>query len=173
MSVSDDSIALLRKLPQRIAQWSNEIAVAAEEHRVDPLLIAAVIERESEGGESKCLDHPGPSGTGDNGHGRGLMQIDDRANPAWIMGADWRNPAINIEHGTMILRQCMFALGGVVAAALAGYNAGPGKARRVVNAMAGLPADELISALDRITTRNYVSDTISIWMGFRKLAGLE
>jgi hypothetical protein len=168
---SDESIALLRMLPQRIAQWAPEIAVASEEHRVDPLLLAAIIERESAGGET--LSPPGPGGTGDSGHGRGLCQIDDRANCAWILSADWRNPAINIEHGAMMLRQNMLGLGGSVPAALAGYNAGPSRARHVLTAMVGAPADELVAELDRITTRNYVSGTLAIWTSFRHLAGLE
>lgn len=37
--------------------------------------------------------------TGDRGHGRGLMQIDDRSHAAWISKNDWKDPFTNIDYG--------------------------------------------------------------------------
>jgi hypothetical protein len=76
MEPTTQSVEQLQRLPLRLAQWAVEIHFAAALYRLDPLVLAAIVERESRGGEA--LSPPGPAGVGDGGHGRGLMQIDDR-----------------------------------------------------------------------------------------------
>lgn len=69
---------------------------------VDPLLLLAIMARESAYGEA--LKPVGPGGTGDAGHGRGLMQIDDRSWREWIDANPWWEPRTNIAKGAAILK---------------------------------------------------------------------
>jgi len=66
-------------------------------------VIAGIMCRETEGGLSKFLDIPGPEGRGDNGHGHGLMQIDDRWWPHFISTGKWADAEENIRFGTYVL----------------------------------------------------------------------
>lgn len=86
----------------RIQRWAPYIAAAASEHaaaaHMDPLelalLVAAVMDRESQGNNIK----------GDAGHGHGLMQIDDRSHGPWLAAnSDGMDPESNIMKGTEIL----------------------------------------------------------------------
>jgi hypothetical protein len=115
---------------------------------LNPAIVAAVISRESGGG--RLLRGPNGErmkpgqmffrGTGDRGHGRGLMQIDDRFwKGALDLGGDsteedaWAWAPFNIAMGCFVLRDAYdFAekkikeRGDLVErAALAMYNAGP------------------------------------------------
>ncbi len=64
---------------------------------LQPSVIAGIGSRESAWG--RILSPRGPSGTGDGGHGRGLMQIDDRFHQNFINSGLWRNPKSNIDYG--------------------------------------------------------------------------
>jgi soluble lytic murein transglycosylase-like protein len=79
-----------------INQVSNETGVPAS-------IIAAIMWRESMFG--LALTPPGPTGTGDGGHGRGLMQIDDRYWTNWLAQNDWTDPYTNIKQGALIWQQ--------------------------------------------------------------------
>jgi membrane-bound lytic murein transglycosylase MltF len=77
------------------------ISVAAQfSHR--PGVLAGIMMRESLGG--LALDPLGPAGTGDGGHGRGLMQIDDRSFRQFCSGDSWKDPDKNIAQGAAVLR---------------------------------------------------------------------
>lgn len=52
-------------LPARLAPYATLFACAGAHHGVEPLLIAAVMDRESEGGEAPGYHPKGPAGTGD------------------------------------------------------------------------------------------------------------
>jgi len=71
---------------------------------LDHTLVAAIISRESGGG--RLLGRWGsPPGTGDKGHGRGLMQIDDRWHTAFTgINGFWESAAGNISYGCYVLR---------------------------------------------------------------------
>ena len=105
---------------------------AAADFSLQPSLMAGIGSRESNWG--LILNPHGPTGTGDRGHGRGLMQIDDRTWGTWLNTHNWQDPETNIRKGCTILadnRQFFVArLGGaellILRTALAGYNAGPG-----------------------------------------------
>lgn len=142
--------------PHRLEVWRTFFESAAAATGLDPTLIAAVCDRESLGGVG--LKPPGPSGTGDNGHGRGLMQIDDRAFPSWCSDATrWQDPARNIMFGAQLLAQNLEDLDGNIPAALAAYNAGLGRVERLM----GTISNPTIKDFDSLTTgRNYCSDTL-------------
>jgi hypothetical protein len=123
-------------LPGRIGAWVKEIASAAMATApadIGPLLwalvLSAIMDRESGGG--RYLIPVGPAGVGDHGHGRGLMQIDDRDRPpfpgraAFVRGASWMDPAKNILFGARILAAYYDRASGHLGRAIAAYNAGP------------------------------------------------
>jgi len=97
----------------------------AQEKGVDAALIAAVIYS-----ESKFNDAESSAGA------RGLMQITPAAADTIerLSGAttfeldDLSDPEINIRYGTFLLKELLERYDGDEAAALAGYNAGPGNA---------------------------------------------
>lgn len=111
--------------------YADVIKQVASETWLDPLLITAIGQHES--GWGTLLVPRGPAGVADGGHGRGLMQIDDRTWTDWINANDWTDPLTNVRKGVDIFISNLnyFAAKGVegddrVSAALAAYNAGPG-----------------------------------------------
>lgn len=84
-------------LPGRAQPYADAILQVSEEEQVSPFLIFALGDRES--GWGRFLTPPDPSGTGDGGHGRGLLQIDDRSHAAWLDANDWTDPLTNISYG--------------------------------------------------------------------------
>lgn len=107
-----------------------------------PEVLAGIMMRESRGGEA--LDPPGPAGTGDGGHGRGVMQVDDRWHKEFCTGDDWRDPERNITKGAEILqgkRRYLAARVGPLGlkndldlerASIAAYNCGEGNVRKAL-----------------------------------------
>ncbi len=153
-------------VPPRIERWRSVVEPLALLYRLDPLLVLALLDRESLGGDA--LTPKGPAGTGDHGHGRGLMQIDDRAHKRFVGAVDdlgrplWQDPAFNVHYGCRLLRRNLDSLNGYVAGALASYNAGLGRVRSV---LARLPADatdaQRQAAVDSVTTgRDYATDVL-------------
>lgn len=157
-------------LPARLKQYEKYFITAGGLFEVDPALLAAIVDRESRGG--LALEPEGPAGTGDNGHGHGLMQIDDRSHAAWLAKVDetgtplWAKPANNIAQGASILADAIafFRKYRDTAAfaeplGVAAYNAGT---VRVLHAVRDLTtpwcAEAVIAAADSVTTsRNYSS----------------
>jgi LysM repeat protein/soluble lytic murein transglycosylase-like protein len=137
------------KLPSQFRQWGPDIEASAKKYHLDPAYVAAVMDRET-GGKNEV---------GDGGHGRGLMQIDDRSHGAWLathhQGMD---PKSNIDYGCSILRVGLDAatqhgLHGDAALkfAASAYNAGLGGAE------AGLRAGNSDA---RTTGHNYGADVL-------------
>lgn len=121
---------LRRILPKAGKRYADQIFASARRNGIPVLLLAGVPWYESSFGEQ--LTPKGPGGTGDNGHGHGLMQIDDRTWGAWLAANDWANPAVNIEKGAQILA-AELAHFGDARAALAAYNAGRTAVRRAIS----------------------------------------
>jgi soluble lytic murein transglycosylase-like protein len=156
-----------RCLPARLARWARELAAASLVTGVAPFLLAAVMDRESVGGE--MLRPRGPTGTGDGGHGRGLMQVDDRYHASFagaVFGRStrylWQDAAFACLYGARLLEENLRAFAGDELAAVASYNA---SASRVRAALAVLPQDATgdarLAAVDSVTTGgNYVSDVL-------------
>lgn len=88
------ALAALPTYWDALQQVANETGVPAE-------YLAGIMWRESAFG--LALSPPGPTGTGDNGHGRGLMQIDDRSFPDFTSSDDWMDPYQNIKQGAAVL----------------------------------------------------------------------
>ncbi|HEV2790515.1 MAG TPA: lytic transglycosylase domain-containing protein [Solirubrobacterales bacterium] len=123
----------------------------AEEKGVDAALIAAVIYS-----ESKFRDQTSSAGA------RGLMQITPEAADTIAKNSeattfelkDLGDPEINIRYGTFLLRELLERYDGDEAAALAGYNAGPG------NADEWGGADLTVEDIDFPETRAYVEEVL-------------
>lgn len=128
-------------------QYADLLVAAGERYKVPPTILAAILKRESNNG--LALSPPGPVGTGDGGHGRGLMQVDDRSQIQWLAAANWRDAATNINKGAEILRGKVryFQLASAGAgdprplkgdalwrAAVAAYNAGEGRVLKTLKA---------------------------------------
>lgn len=132
----------------------------AQEEGVSPFLIAAIIKRES--GFGAYLTPPTYAGTGDYGHGHGLMQIDDRSWGQWLAANDWGDPLTNIRKGTRILKEDIQTLrnnfpampeDSILRAAISAYNTGTGN---VLNSIrVGRDTDATT------TGKNYAADTLA------------
>ncbi len=99
--------------------FAPEIADAARRHEVDPELLAAVAAQETGGPGSNS----GANIVGDEGHGHGLFQIDDRwhgfaSTPAAM------DPEKNADYAAGMLSGLLTRYGGNVREALSAYNAG-------------------------------------------------
>lgn len=148
--------------PKRIKRWLKEIYAAHLCYDLDPVILAALMDRESLGGDA--LMPQGAGGTGDDGHGLGLMQIDRRYHETFVnaicAGSNellWRDPAFNVLYGGQLLRSNLSRSSENYHVAVAGYNAG---LSRILGAMANEPNIGLSAELlDQFTTgKNYVSD---------------
>jgi membrane-bound lytic murein transglycosylase MltF len=153
-------------LPARLAQWELHFRVAASEFEVDPLILAAICDRESLGGNA--LDPKGAAGVGDKGHGRGLMQIDDRAHHAWLKTNEWRDALTNIRKGAEIFAGDLQRFRQQQApeptrCALAAYNCGAATVRKALER--SLPVDHFT------TKQDYSADVTRRYLSFKDLIG--
>lgn len=164
------------RLPLRLARWAPQFAAAELCYGVDPLLLAAICDRESLGGEA--LSPKGPAGYGDQSHGRGLMQIDDRAHPNFTMSIFddgvtlWGDPAFNVLYAARLLSRNIQLLNGDVPAAVAAYNAGYIRVKRTLTALE--PDADVVAKLKAInaltTGGDYVDDVFRRRSGFLPIA---
>lgn len=83
-------------------KYADEMLIAGREWDVNPFLLAAIMDRESHFGATLSPAND-PAGTGDGGHGRGLMQIDDRSHKDFIASGKWKDPLENIRYGASVL----------------------------------------------------------------------
>lgn len=100
--------------------YADVILQVARETGVDPFLIYAIGKQESRWGDA--LSPRGPGGTGDSGHGHGIMQIDDRSWQNWLDENDWTDPYTNVSKGVSILQAAMSFFSGN--ASIKGYTDG-------------------------------------------------
>lgn len=125
------------------------VQTAAKERQLPATTLLAIMWRESLFG--LALTPSGPSGTGDAGHGHGLMQIDDRAHADWIASSAWKDPAANVRKAAEVLagaRDYFKArrYADPWPAAIAAYNAGCGRVHAAV--CAGHRPDEMTTGRD-------------------------
>ena len=135
------SLAVEMDLPW-LERHRELIQAIARSYGLEPAVVAGLMSRESGGG--RLLGKWGnPPETGDNGHARGLMQIDDRWHQAFIsIGDFWQYPAGNIAYGCYLIKQNLIALAKQfpslsdhdrLQAAIAAYNCGLSRAVRAIN----------------------------------------
>lgn len=128
----------LRSLP-----YGDEIGQTAARHRLDGLLLAALVEAES----SFLPDAISPVGA------VGLTQVMP-ATAAWLGGkGDLTDPDSNLELGALYLSRMIDRFDGDLELALAAYNAGPTNVLRY----GGVPPFR--------ETRSYVRKVLSIYAG--------
>ena len=148
--------------PARFHHFDNLIRTVAEEHQVDPMLVKAVVWRESR------FD---PRKVGNAGE-RGLMQVSERAAREWARQThvdnfqpdDLFDARTNLEAGVWYLRRALQHWehqNEPESFALAEYNAGASRAQRWANndSSATLPEETFRGNIDCPGTRNYV-DTV-------------
>ncbi|NET10990.1 MAG: SH3 domain-containing protein, partial [Symploca sp. SIO2B6] len=128
-------------------------SAAARYDWLAPSVIAGIGSRESAWGH--FLSPKGPTGTGDGGHGRGLMQIDDRFHQSFINSGLWTDAKSNINYGIdNVLSNYYDYLDRVTSlegkdllrGAIAAYNAGPQSVLNAVNQ--GLDIDHYTTGQD-------------------------
>lgn len=158
------------RLPAVMVQYVPALQAAANAYQLDPFLLAAIMWRETRAGQAPGLEPAGPAGLGDDGHGHGLMQIDDRSHAQFcgLLLSDgtyaWTHADLNIMEGARILRVEGFdVLEQDMPAAVCSYNAGAGAARRALSTLPpGASYAQRVAALDSVTTgHNYVSDVLA------------
>lgn len=117
-------------------EFRPHIMAAARAHDIQPAIIVAIGSRAS--GWGTLLTPKGPHGTGDHGHGRGLMQIDDRLHE-FARSGKWNLPGPNINYGAGILalyRRELLRMGlegdFLLRATLAAYNCGCANVRKAI-----------------------------------------
>jgi soluble lytic murein transglycosylase len=154
---------------QRLAYpipYESLIWEEAAHWRLDPRLMAALIRQESR-------FEPGATSSAS---AQGLMQIMP-ATAQWIAGrlpargyaasqAYW--PYVNVAFGAYYLRFCLDQLDASLAAALAGYNGGPGNAARW-RRLAPEDDDLMTALIDISETRNYVQLVLMQYAEYRRL----
>lgn len=152
-------VTLLKQL-EALKAFATTVTDVATKFGLPPSVICGIGSRESAWG--LALTPPGPGGTGDGGHGRGLLQVDDRWHPDFIASGKWADGRENLIYGGALLKSFMdyfVSKGGwkpgiqTLQAAVAAYNAGPRRVLEGVNA--GQDVDFFT------TGRNYSKDVLS------------
>jgi hypothetical protein len=123
---------LLRQL-EELKKYEVIVKKVAAQYAIPASVIAGIGSRESHWG--LALTPPNPGGTGDGGHGRGLMQIDDRWHIPFIQSGKWAIASENIIYGCAVLKSSinLFTKNGITGftalqGGIAGYNCGPSRA---------------------------------------------
>ncbi len=153
-------------LPMRAQRYWPLFYKSGTRHSIEPLLLAAICDAESECGESKRLDKKGPAGRADGGHGHGLMQIDDRSHKAFIQEVTpdgiplWALPEENIDYAAgKVLSPALGAFSNDWPAAIGAYNAGVWAVHKALLQIRGptFPTARLV-AINAVTANgNYVT----------------
>lgn len=159
--------------PARFQQYNRLIRAVAVEHQLDPMLVKAVVWRESRFDPKKV----GTAGE------RGLMQVSEKAAEEWahenkidnFRVEDLFDAKTNLEAGTWYLHRATErwkAQSDPIPFALAEYNAGASRAQRWAGAdeSAPIPTKDFLQNIDFPATRKYVESIIDRH-GFYKRRG--
>ena len=157
--------------PARFHQYDRLIRSVALEHHLDPMLVKAVVWRESR------FD---PKKRGTHGE-RGLMQVTEVAANEWAREnkiADFKpdqlfDPKTNLEAGSWYLRRAMqhwTHQSDSIPFALAEYNAGASRAHRWSggNSVSEIPEREFLQKIDFPATRRYVESIIDRYKFYQR-----
>ena len=156
--------------PARFQRYDRLIQTVALEHQVDPMLVKAVVWRESR------FD---PRKYGSHGE-RGLMQITDKAANEWVRENKVAGfyvdqlfePKTNLEAGTWYLHRAMQHWKhepDPLPFALAEYNAGASRAQRwSANDAADASVHSFLKNIDFSGTRKYVESIIDRYKFYQR-----
>jgi soluble lytic murein transglycosylase len=157
--------------PARFHQYDRLIRSVALAHRLDPMLVKAVVWRESR------FD---PKKHGSHGE-RGLMQVSERAANEWarenkIAGFNLDQlfePKTNLEAGTWYLQRAIEHWNhqsDPIPFALAEYNAGASRAQRWSggNELADISERQFLQNIDFPATRSYVESIIDRYRFYQR-----
>lgn len=154
--------------PARFQQYDPLISSVAAEHQLDPMLVKAVVWRESRFDRQKV----GSAGE------RGLMQVAPKAATEWAHEhkvADFKpdqllDPQTNLEAGSWYLKRAIDHWqneSDPLPFALAEYNAGASRAQRWVGAD-GANANDFLGHIDFPATRNYVRSILDRYAFYKR-----
>lgn len=154
--------------PARFQQYDSLISSVAAEHQLDPMLVKAVVWRESR------FDRQKVGGAGE----RGLMQVAPKAATEWAHEhkvADFKpdqllDPQTNLEAGSWYLKRAIDHWqneSDPLPFALAEYNAGASRAQRWVGAD-GANANDFLGHIDFPATRNYVRSILDRYAFYKR-----
>jgi soluble lytic murein transglycosylase len=154
--------------PARFQRYDRLIETVAAEHQLDPMLVKAVVWRESRFDRSKV-------GTADE---RGLMQVAPKAATEWAREhkvADFNleqlfDPKTNLEAGSWYLRRAIEhwqTQSDPLPLALAEYNAGASRAQRWAGA-GGTTTEQLLSQIDFPATRQYAKSILDRYAFYKR-----
>ena len=156
--------------PARFQQYNKLITSVANEYRLDPMLLKAVVWQESHFEANKY----GTAGE------RGLMQVRDKAAEEWARERKVENfqpdqlfdPQTNLQAGAWYLRRALDHWenqSDPVPFALAEYNAGPSRAQRWAGGETNvISKTEFLGRIDFPATRKYVESIIERYRFFKR-----
>jgi soluble lytic murein transglycosylase len=157
--------------PARFQQYDRLIRTVAAQQRLDPMLVKALIWRESRFETQKHGNH------GE----RGLMQVSERAANEWARenkidnfhAEELFDPQINLRAGTWYLRRAFDhwqAQPDPLPFALAEYNAGASRVQRWVGGNEAVPLvrKEFVRRIDFPATRKYVEQIIARYNFYKR-----
>ena len=157
--------------PARFKQYDDLIRSVAMEHHRDPMLVKAVVWRESR------FDPKKYGGAGE----RGLMQVSEKAANEWARENKIDNfrveklfdPKTNLEAGTWYLRRAFEhweTQSDPMPFALAEYNAGASRAQRWSggNGADAMSAQTFLKKIDFPGTRKYVDSIIARYEFYKR-----
>jgi soluble lytic murein transglycosylase len=157
--------------PARFRQYDRLIRSVAMEHHLDPMLVKAVVWRESR------FDPKKYGGAGE----RGLMQVSEKAAKEWARENKIDNfrveelfdPKTNLEAGAWYLRRAFEhweTQSDPMPFALAEYNAGASRAQRWSggNSVDAVPAQTFLKKIDFPGTRKYVDSILARYEFYKR-----
>jgi peptidoglycan lytic transglycosylase len=157
--------------PARFQQYDRLIRIVAAEHHLDPMLVKAVVWRESRFDPQKY----------GNARERGLMQVSEKAANEWARENKIDNfyveglfdPKTNLEAGAWYLHRAFEHWGNQPDAmpfALAEYNAGASRAQRWGggDGAAAMPARAFLNNINFPGTRKYVDSVIARYQFYKR-----
>jgi soluble lytic murein transglycosylase len=154
--------------PARFQRYDKLIAAVATEHQLDPMLVKALVWRESRFDRDKV----GTAGE------RGLMQVSPKAANEWAREHRIANftleqlfdPETNLEAGSWYLRRAIehwHTETDPLPFALAEYNAGASRAQRWVG-VDGITGSEFLGHIDFPATRQYVKSILDRYAFYKR-----
>ncbi len=150
------------------AYYSTVIQDVIQRHKVDPLLLLSLIRHES------LFNTYATAAAGEKGLTQVIpstaQYIAEQLNWPDYHNTDLFRPYVGIEFGAFFLSENLQRFDGNVQAALAGYNAGPGRAQSWMDLSGGDP-DQFMTAITIDSTRTYVQRIYGFYSIYRTLYG--